>query len=136
MIAAVCPDILGTGIYTIPEASFYARVPAQTVSRWMFGDAKGSRVLSPTILVEKKLVTFLDFVQVLAIRAIRIQKRVPLKKIRQAVELAEETLNVDYPFARKHTTFLGGGDEIVIKMGDDEYVEAPGLIGAQECCRK
>lgn len=99
--------ILGLGIYTPSEAAFYARVHTQTMKRWLFGDGKGERVIDTQLgNTDEKIVTFLDFVQALAIRAIRLQHNIPLPHIREAVDTAKGDFGVDYPFARKHQTFL------------------------------
>ena len=129
-MAASVKKFLGHGLYTLREASFYARVPVQTMGRWLYGSGRLDSVVQPEFASEEKLVSFLDLVQSLAIRAIRIQQRVPLQKIRQAMEIATKDFGMTYPFARAHTTFLWGG-EIVIRpgidaQGYDEFVEASG----------
>lgn len=123
-------QFVGHGLYTVQEAAFYARVPPQTMARWLFGTRKSKHVFQPEIASDDKLVSFLDLVQSLAIRAIRIQHRVPLQKIRQAMEVAEKDWGLKYPFARAHTTFLFG-DELVVRPGldahgEDIYIEASG----------
>jgi hypothetical protein len=109
---------LGIGIYTPSEAAFYARVRTQTLNRWVFGDSHGEAVISAQIKGEdEKTVTFLDFVQTLAIRAIRTQyPKISLQKIRKAVDLASEKLGVDYPFAREHKTFIYDEREITLEV--------------------
>jgi uncharacterized protein (DUF433 family) len=122
-------DKLGVGIYSVAEAARYARVSTKLVDRWIFGTGPGDAVISPQARQEK-VITFIDFVQTMAIRAIRQVHKVPLQKIRQAVQIAEQEYGLSHPFARKHTTFLAGA-EISIKIGIDEqgqaeYVEASG----------
>jgi hypothetical protein len=109
---------LGIGIYTPAEAAFYARVRTQTLNRWIFGDSHGDAVISAQIKGgDEKTVTFLDFVQALAIRAIRTQyPKISLQKIRKAVDLAGEKLGIDYPFAREHKTFIYDGREITLEI--------------------
>jgi len=124
-MVAKSKNILGLGLYSLREAAFYARIPPQTLGRWLFGNKSGEAVLRAQLDSDEKLVTFLDFVQAMAIRAVRIDSRVPLAKIRQAVNLARNTYHVQHPFAYRHQTYLVGG-EIVIKLRDDEYVEVSG----------
>ncbi len=129
-MSATVQQFIGRGLYTIEEAAFYARVPIQTMGRWLFGNKKWERVFRPEIVSHEKHVSFVDLVQSLAIRAIRIQHKVPLQKIRQAMAVAEKDWKVKHPFARAHTTFLFG-DELVIcpgidANGDDIYIEASG----------
>jgi uncharacterized protein (DUF433 family) len=118
-------NLLGSGLYSVREAAFYARIPPQTLGRWLFGNKSGQAVLDRQLRSEERLVTFLDFVQALAVRSVRIMHRVPLPEIRKAVRNAEQKYGVRYPFARRHTTYLIG-DEIAIRLGDDRYVAASG----------
>ncbi len=117
---------LGIGIYTAREAALYARVSPRLMGRWIFGDNQGDSVITAQIGIreETKIVTFLDFVQALAIRSIRSTFKIPLPKIRQAVQQAKDRFGVEYPFAMKHTTYLcsdgkkEGHGEIIIRVGD------------------
>lgn len=117
--------MLGSGIFTINEAALFARVSPAMMSRWIFGNKQGGSVISPQFKTEEKFVSFLDFVQTLAIREIRIQKKIPLPKFRQAIKIAKESFSLDYPFARQHTTYLWG-EELVIKPPGGGFVEASG----------
>src|SRR5208337_5526414 len=93
----------GAGLYTLGEVAKYARIHPITVSRWFKGDNYCKKVFS---LEDSKVITFLDFVQVLAVRNLRVHYRVKLQKIREAVDRASQEFGIDFPFARKHTTFL------------------------------
>lgn len=122
---------MGMGIYTPAEAAFYARVHTQVINRWLYGDKRGDRVLDAQVtLPDDKVVTFLDFVQALAIREIRTRHKIDLKRIRDAVRVAEE-MGIRYPFARKHTAYLfgdhsgAGHGDIVLKIGD-KMIQASG----------
>ena len=100
-------DLVGIGIYTPSEAAYYARVTTQTMVRWVHGSRRGDPVFRAQLEGDtEKTVTFLDLVQALAIRAIRREFKVPLPKIREAVEEASQRYSVDYPFAMHHKTFL------------------------------
>ena len=130
MVATV-DNILGLGIYTPAEAAFYARVMTRTISRWIYGDKRGERVIDSQLApAGEKIVTFLDFVQSLAIREITARHKVPLEKIRDAVTLSSER-GIRYPFAVEHTAYLfGDGEneghgEIVLKIGD-QMIQASG----------
>lgn len=122
-------QMLGIGLYTVEEAALYARVPTRTMSRWLYGDRRGAPVLSPQFPGSRddRIVTFLDFVQSLHVRQIRTDTKckIPLDKIRRAIEVARDHYGVPYPLAMDHTTFLYG-DEIGIKLGEDQYVEVTG----------
>ena len=92
----------GTGLYTLGEVAKYARMSPMTVGRWFKGDGYCKRVFS---LEDSKVITFLDFVQLLAVRDLR-DYGVELQKIRDAVDRASSQFGIQYPFACKHTTFL------------------------------
>lgn len=117
--------LLGVGLYTPEEASLYARVSARMLRRWIYGSQVGQPIISPQLGTDEGLVTFLDFVQAMAVRAVRLEHRVPLQKIREAIDKARNEFNVSYPFARLHTTYLFGS-EVIIRLDDDEYVQATG----------
>jgi hypothetical protein len=118
-------DLLGVGLYSVRDAALYARIPPRRMVRWMFGDSRSEAVIDRQLKSEEKFVTFLDFVQAMAVRAVRLERKIPLPKIRKAIQKAEKAYGVRYPFARKHKTFLVGS-EIVIKLGDEEFVEVSG----------
>ena len=111
--------LLGRGIYTPAEVAFYARVRTQTLNRWMYGNSGGRSVVTPELgsMSSDRTLTFLDFIQSLAIRSIRTKHDIPLQKIRETVIVAQEA-GITYPFARNHTTFLYGGGEVVLKIGE------------------
>src|SRR4051812_35695098 len=99
-------SLLGLGIYTVAEAATYARVSAAKLARWVMGtSASRPAIVSQLDQADndERWVTFLDFVQSMAIRDIRIaHPHIHLDKIRETVELAKKTFGIDYPFARKH----------------------------------
>ena len=117
--------MLGSGIYTLQEAALYARVSPQVLAPWLFGTSRGRSVLTPQFAQSDKLVSFLDLVQVLAIREIRIQWGAPLAKFRQAIDIAKTKFGMKYPLAMKHYTWLWGED-LVIRPTEKEFVQASG----------
>jgi uncharacterized protein (DUF433 family) len=122
-------DFVGQGLYTLSEAAFLARTRTQTLARWLFGDRRGEAVILPQYDdADEKLVSFLDFVEALAIRNIRIHHRqVPLQRIREAHDEASKRYGVKHPFARRHTTFLiGESKRLVIRLNEDDYRDLTG----------
>ena len=104
---ALSQNLLGIGLYTPQEAALYARVPVQTVNRWMYGNRKGNRVIRPQLDgTDEPFVTFLDFVQMLRIRSIRMTRKVPMHKIREAISFCEDRYGLRYPFAMSKTLYL------------------------------
>lgn len=128
---------LGTGLFTIAEAAMYARVSTRLISRWIYGTKSAEPVISPEYGDDDKVVSFLDFVQTLAIREIRNTENIPLQKIRQAVKLAKSKYGMEYPFAMRNVTFWDG-NEIVICPTGDEYgpiIQASGRQQGQQYFR-
>jgi uncharacterized protein (DUF433 family) len=111
---------LGIGLYTPAEAAMYARITTRTMGRWVFGDATGDAAFPHQIESGEPTVSFLDFVQALAVRAIRHQFGVSLQKIRAAVDCVQQTHGILYPFAREHETYVimdgSAAGELAIKI--------------------
>lgn len=128
MSHAMNVNYLGIGIYTPSEAAMYARLSPLTMSRWLFGGSRGRAVFDPQLGQDDKLVTFLDFVQALAIRSIRLTRpKIQLEKIREAIQLAEDRGH-KYPLARRHKIFILSND-VVINIGDEDlpqFIQASG----------
>ncbi len=121
-------NLLGVGLYTPREAALYAQIPTQTIVRWLFGMGGGQAVLSPQLSEEDKLVTFLDFVQAMSVRSIRLMKKTPLQRIRDAVSAASQEFEIEFPLAARHRIFFLG-EEIIINVGDQEskkYLQVTG----------
>lgn len=131
------PNQLGIGIYTPAEAAFYARVSPRMIARWLFGDSAGNPVIERQLREsDERVVTFLDLIQTLAIREVRLRHRIPLQRIRDAIDKAREKYGLEYPLAHRHRIFLfsdqqgtGHGD-ILIRLdeggGDESFVQLTG----------
>jgi uncharacterized protein (DUF433 family) len=115
---------LGIGVYTPAEAAFYARIRTGMLTRWIHGDGRGDAVVRAQLYRDtEKTITFNDFVQALAIRAIRTQYRdVSLQKIRMAVDSVRTKHNVEYPLAVRHKIYVitegSNRGEIVIDFNE------------------
>lgn len=97
---------LGVGLYSPAEAALFARLRASTMKRWVFGGHDGDAAITHQITSDSPVVSFIDLVQSLAIHSIRSSFAVPLQRIRAAVDRAENTYGIQYPFARSHKTFV------------------------------
>ncbi|WP_020470532.1 hypothetical protein [Zavarzinella formosa] len=117
-------QFIGNGMYTVAEAALYAGVRTRHLNRWIFGDGQSEAILRPQFDGKQKYVSFLDFIQALAIKEIRLQRKIHPRKFRQAIELAASR-GVEYPFARKHFTYLFG-DDLLLKFPNDGIIEASG----------
>ena len=122
-------DLLGIGLYSPAEAALYARISTQLMTRWVYGTRRGDAVIEPQLGAgEERNITFLDFVQALAIRRIRSERPgISLPKIREAYLRACKDFGEPYPFALKSTRIglFGPPDdpkkqEIWICAGGDE----------------
>lgn len=122
-------NILKSGLYSIQEASTYARLHYNTLSRWM--EMNGVKVIN-----DEKFISFLDLVQALAIRNIRRQHSIPLHKIRESVDNAKKKYGIEYPFARKHTTYLYGKDIYISLEENDDPTIISGRNTGQIAIRK
>jgi uncharacterized protein (DUF433 family) len=98
-------DLLGIGLYSVSEAALYARIAPQIMGRWIYGTRRGAAVIEPELgASDERDVTFLDFVQALAIRRIRFERpRISLQKIREAYYRARDDFGEQYPFALSST---------------------------------
>lgn len=117
-------DKLGVGLYTAAEAARYVRARPEAISRWVHGNAKGERVVSPKLVdADEQVITFIDMVQALSIRAVRTQaSRVPLPAIRAAVQMAETKYGIDFPLARRHLLYYFDKSIFIKLEGQDEIV--------------
>lgn len=108
-----------SGLYTVSEAALFARMPAVTLRNWLFGSKSQSSLRRSIIPKEEgRFLTFLEFVEALAIRTLRNSYNISLQRIRTAIDEAKETYNIPYPFANKaHKTVLIGG-ELHIFIGE------------------
>jgi uncharacterized protein (DUF433 family) len=124
-------DSLGIGIYTPAEAAFYARVSSRIMTRWVFGDSGGRPVIDRQLRDSgEKVVTFLDFVQTLAVREVRHRYGLSLQRIRQGVDQARSRYSLEYPLAHRHRIFLfgdartrGHGHIVIRLQGDEDGIE-------------
>jgi len=108
MISLIDAVTSGTGVYTIPEAARYAKMPVATIRSWFFPHDKRKPMRRGSIDdAELKVISFLDFVEALAVRSLRVDYNVSLAAIRNAIEFAHKEYRIDHIFARRdHRTRL------------------------------
>lgn len=126
-------DIFTEGMYTLDQAARIARATPQLLRGWFDGanDREPAliRRMPPT---PARILSFVDLIQALAIRAIRKERRVSLQKIREAINGAKN-LGIEYPFAHKHETYLFG-DEVVLRV-NELLIQVTGRHKQQELIR-
>ncbi len=117
MIQVAGDQKLGIGLYTPNEAAYYARIPTQTLTRWLYGNSVSENVYRPQLKdSDDRTVTFIDFIQALAVRALRQHdKKIPLRQIKQAVNRLYDEYGVEYPLAMRHRLYLFG-KEVLIEL--------------------
>lgn len=108
---AIYENALGKGIYFPSEAALYARMWPSTMSRWI------ETVIERQADSGDKIVTFLDFVQSLAVRAIRANHNISLRVIRNALNEAQDKYGEAYPLAKQHKIELWGKRPL-IRIGE------------------
>jgi uncharacterized protein (DUF433 family) len=109
-----------SGLFTLSEASRFARMPFNTLRYWLYGTTVQPALRDSQIKSDEgKFITFLEFIEALAIRSLRQERKVPLPKIREAIKVANEKYGIKYPFAQQaHKTVLIGKDMHIL-FGED-----------------
>lgn len=113
------------GIFTTAEVALLAKLHSSTVKRWFFSNHMGKAVMPPSGS-DGKTLSFWDLVQAMAVRAIRRDQKVPLPKIREAVQRAEADYGLKHIFARPHQTVLFMGDIFIYPEGQQAPVQLTG----------
>lgn len=101
-MVALSETALNKGIYTPAEAARLCRARTDAVTRWVFGDARTEPVVEAELAHQRRIITFADLVQAMAIRYLRTYYEVPLPTIREAIKIARRDYQVDRPLAYKH----------------------------------
>ncbi len=111
----------GIGIYSVREAARYAKMHPLTLNDWFFGRSNRPPMRRSGIEAnEQKVISFLNFVEAVAVRSLRVDYNVSFPKIREAIENAKRDYNIDHPFAHgDHRTVLIGKD-LHIFLGEDQ----------------
>ncbi|HEX7516012.1 MAG TPA: hypothetical protein VF345_01860 [Chthoniobacterales bacterium] len=101
-----------TGVYTIPEAARYAKMHEKSLRNWFSGTSgrpaiRATEIESPDF----RALTFLDLIEAVAIRSLRVDYGISFQKIREAIKNAKEKYGIEHPFAHeKHKTVVVGSD--------------------------
>lgn len=121
---------LQLGAYTLDQVAALVGIRPDMAHRWLYGSVACSAALIPQRDEDEGLATFVDLVQVMAVRTIRQSRRLSLQKIRKTIEVAHEH-GVAFPFARKHTTYVFH-DDVVIRLNDNRLMQVTGKYHDQD----
>jgi uncharacterized protein (DUF433 family) len=130
----------GVGIYSFTEAARYARVHVNTLRSWFARPSSDRKSLYvPEIDSEDiRAITFLDFVEVLAVRSLRVDYGISLQRIREALSEARDRYSIQHLFAhREHKTILIGKNlHILFKDDPRNPVQITGALKGQKSFRE
>ena len=101
-----------TPAYPFVEAAHYLQLPIATLRAWCVGyDYRGgTKRFKPVIRLDGKRrdgLSFLNLVEAHVLSAIRRQHRIPLPKIRQALDYVAKHLELDRPLSQARFATLG-----------------------------
>lgn len=122
-------DLVGVGLYSVPEASRLTGVPSPALRRWLFGyqsSSSGGSVTHPALwsgqLVksEEQGVGFLDLLEIRFVAAFR-SYGVSLQAIRATSDFARQLFKSSHPFAFKQ--FQTDGRTIFAEIAESGKAE-------------
>lgn len=125
---------IGTGAYSVNEIAWLARMHPATARRWFFGTNMGRPIVSGRS--KERYLGFLDYIQALAVRNLRVNHAIPLSNIREAISYAKDEFGMDHPFARQHETYLDGRSIVIQPAGTINPVVASGKSKGQQLIKK
>lgn len=124
-VNSVNENLIGVGLYRIPEAGRLLGIPPTCVRRWMFGYSyrnEDTQITQPNVagsrlhIADYAALTFFDLLELRLIKALR-DHDISLQAIRRAVQEAKRLLDVPHPFALKRIETYG---ERIFALAADE----------------
>jgi uncharacterized protein (DUF433 family) len=119
--------------YSIPEAAFYVRIPANTLRAWTLGQnyvthAGVHRTFKPLIEVAdgtNKLLSFYNLLEAHILRFTTEERRVPFRNIRRALDYVHEQIPGKHPLL-SHIFETSGKDVFIQHLGETINATAHG----------
>ena len=115
-------------MYSFAEAARLANVSVTTVKNWLFGYTVQGREVPPLFSSSKNgMVSFLQMIEIMVAGRFRksvLGKPIPFSKVREAYVNAQESWDLEYPFAHLKLEALGGHIVHFLKEG--------GLVGSYQ----
>lgn len=126
------------GLYTLAQAALFARMPLNTLNYWHYGTKSRAPLRDSEVARDEgKFLTFLEFVEAVAIRSLRTEMHIGLPKIREAIKEAQDKYQIKYPFAQQaHKTVIVGKDLHILLGEDALMIGLSGKDKAQESFKK
>ncbi len=123
MISMVESVMTGRGLYTVSEASLYARMSPQTARAWFFPSSNGAARIREAIISDEKskYLTFNEFAEAIAIRFLRHHYKVGLQSIRDAMAYVKEAHpHIEFPLTQQHSKIRVYQKQLYIYMDGDD----------------
>ena len=121
--------------YSLTEAAWYVRIPRSTLKYWVLGGQYHKGDYRPLVELadqERRLLSFVNLIELHVLRALRKDRQVPLIKVRQALDYLQEHFNSDRPLI-DHVLFTSGGQGLFIKeYGSLINISAEGQLVMQK----
>jgi uncharacterized protein (DUF433 family) len=124
------------GLYTLAQAAMFARMPINTLGYWYYGTKATAPLRATDVPKEEgKFITFLEFVEAIAIRSLRRERIVTLPKIREAIKAAQDKYQIKHPFAQQNHKTVIVGKDIHILVGEEAMIGLTGRDRDQKSIR-
>jgi uncharacterized protein (DUF433 family) len=116
-------------VYSVQDAARYLGVPVPTLRTWVTGRGRQEPVIwRPP---GASALSFTNLVEAYVLSAMRRKYKIPLQRIRPALQYVEQRIGVDRPLA--HQDFQAHGAELFVQhLGDLHCVTKPGQIAMKE----
>jgi uncharacterized protein (DUF433 family) len=129
--------------YSIPEAAFYVRIPANTLRAWTLGQnyvtrAGKHRTFKPLIeLADKKdkLLSFYNLVEAHILRFTTEKRGIPLKNVRDALNYVQEKIPGRHPLLT-HNFETSGKDLFIQHLGNTINATKQGQYAMRQILEK
>jgi hypothetical protein len=132
------PDIRELPAYTISEAANYLHIPASTLRWWVTGRSyhvgTGTTYVKPIIKLPDPEITVLSFINLTEIHvldAIRRQHRIPLPKVRSALDFLQRHFPCPHPLVQEKFE-TDGMDLFTEKYGHLLKISQQGQLAIRE----
>lgn len=141
MKANVANDIRARPAYTSADAARFLRLPVSTVRAWCFGQryrvGNEQRPFRPVVDAadkQRRLLSFLNLVELLVLAAVRRKHAVSMRSVRSAVDYLRRKHPSSHPLA-DHQFQTNGVDLFVEKYGEIVNISRDGQLEMRDLIR-